>query len=175
MIERHRRAATTLYWAVGVAITLEAGCLMRGSWLWLGWVVVVSACQPTLDGPIDYRKTSGWGATGPGIHIELTGTATTSHTCRTPATTHLDDAVLSDLRQKISNANLPTLKPDYSCRDCGYETVSAQLGGRVYTIRAAVAYLGVPARLGAVIGKLRVLAGDGPDEYGNCSSATAKR
>jgi hypothetical protein len=176
MIRLPGGVATTLSWSVGVVSTLEAKGLMRGSWLWLGWAVVVSACQPTLDGPIDYRRTSGWGATGPGIHIELTGTATTSHTCRTPGVMHLDDVVLSTLRQKISNANLPTLRPNYRfCKDCDYETVSAQLGGKIYRIYVDVAHPDVPARLHAVISELRVLAGDGPDEDGKCSSATAKR
>lgn len=106
----------------------------------LALFAAVGGCTSHLDGPIDYRTGGGLSGNGDGtaLHVEPDGTATRTNAGGGMETATLDFATMNDLRQKIGDAQFPTLAPEYLC-DCPDEfsfLVSAQIDGNVYTVLA---------------------------------------
>lgn len=103
-------------------------------------LAAVGGCASHLDGPIDYRTGGGLSGHGDGtaLHVEPDGTATRTNAGGGMETATLDFATMNDLRQKIGDAQFPTLAPEYLC-DCpdGFiYMVSTQVDGNVYTVVA---------------------------------------
>lgn len=111
----------------------------------------------TVDGPVDYRVTGGFGGGGDGtaLHIELDGTVTRTAGGGTQTAT-LDAVALADLHQQIVDADLPGLSPAYSCNcadDLTYH-LSVQLDGSTRSVTAD-SLAPIPDRLKAVIDTLQ--------------------
>jgi len=120
---------------------------------------------PSLDGPIDFRIGGGFSGGGHGcpVHIELDGSATRDVRGIAKVPFRVEPGALDELRRSIEAADLASLEPPRaSDPDDFYDTVSVQLGGKVYTI--SVGERGpLPPRLDAVMRPLRRLADDSID------------
>jgi hypothetical protein len=129
--------------------------MTRSRLTWMA-VLVLVGCAHHGVGAIDYRLTDPAGAVKASARIEPDGVMTRLTLEGERDVTTLDPSALAELRRKVEDAQLSTLAPVYPCTGCPEHlthTISVQVEGTTYTIRASD-MANVPDRLGPLIDAL---------------------
>lgn len=77
---------------------------------------------PPFDGTLDYERTGGFISTRTSMHIDAAGKMTWVKTDGSTTTTTLPAATMTDLRNKVDQADFLTLQAAYHC-DCNDDIV----------------------------------------------------
>lgn len=89
---------------------------------------------------VDYSVSGGFGGNGDGtsLHVTSAGMATRTSLQGGTQTVQLDAITFADLKQKIADAQFPSLQPLYACPGCADEyvyEVMAQVDGNPYATK----------------------------------------
>lgn len=129
--------------------------MIRSRLIWTA-VLALVGCAHRGVGTIDYRLTDPAGGVKASARIEPDGVMTRLTLEGTRDVTTLEPAALAELRRKVEDAQLSTLDRVYPCTGCPEQlthTISVQVDGTTYTIRASD-MASVPDRLGPLLDAL---------------------
>lgn len=112
---------------------------------------------------VDYSVTGGFDGNGNGtsLHVTYTGMATRTSRAGGTQTVQLDASTFADLKQKIADAQFPSLQPLYACSGCADEytyEVTVQVDGNAYAARVEEFASTVPESLQILLTTLGQIA-----------------
>ena len=123
----------------------------------------VGGGTPPFDGALDYKRTVGFLMLLTSMHIDAAGNMTLVEPDGSTTTETLPAATLTDLRNKVDQADFLTLQPDYQC-GCHADVIhriEVQIAGTTHRV-VVVGSADYPARLRPLVGMLWDMSPDQP-------------